>query len=203
MTLVIGVIGPESIWMVADRRLSYPKVAIRPPKEDGRKMMILETTDGVAFLGYAGLGSTSLGTEPADWMCRVLLGRNFPLEYSIGIIARAMQEQLPRHLLQMPGQGRPAHFVIIPALVGTDSRFYSIDLVLAPDRKTYEFRYRRLRYTDAPISTPSPPRIGVGGTGVLYLPTDRGWGRSRKTFVAGQRGPLTFRSTQRERRSSR
>ena len=50
--------------MLGDRRLSYQG---RPPKEDGRKMMFLETTDGVAILGYAGLGATAKGTEPADW----------------------------------------------------------------------------------------------------------------------------------------
>ncbi|MEO3430709.1 hypothetical protein AAFN88_17780 [Pelagibius sp. CAU 1746] len=183
VTLVIGVVGRDSIWMVADRRLSYPKTAKRLPKEDGRKMMILETTDGVAFLGYAGLGSTSLGTEPADWMCKVLLGRNFPLEYSIGIIARAMQEQLPRHLVRIAGQGRAAHFVIIPALVGTEPRFYSIDLVFAPDRKTYKFRYRRLRHTNAPMSAPHPPRVGVGGTGAFYLPTNRDWVRELLRLV--------------------
>jgi hypothetical protein len=55
VTLVVAVTGPESIWLLADRRLSY---AARPPKDDGRKIMFLETTDGVAILGYAGLGAT-------------------------------------------------------------------------------------------------------------------------------------------------
>lgn len=63
MTLIVTVNGRESIWMLADRRLSY---RWRPPKEDGRKMLFLETTDGVAILGYAGLGATARGTEPAD-----------------------------------------------------------------------------------------------------------------------------------------
>jgi hypothetical protein len=87
MTLVVTVNGREPIWLLADRRLSYKG---RPPKEDGRKVMFLETTDGVATLGYAGLGATALGTEPADWMSAVLRGRNLPLEQSLGILAEAI-----------------------------------------------------------------------------------------------------------------
>jgi hypothetical protein len=57
--------------------------------------MFLETTDGVAILGYAGLGATAGGTEPADWMAAVLRCRNFPLEQSLGILADAMKAQMP------------------------------------------------------------------------------------------------------------
>ena len=52
VTLVVTVNGPESIWLLADRRLSSAR---RPPKDDARNVMFLETTDGVAILGYAGL----------------------------------------------------------------------------------------------------------------------------------------------------
>lgn len=52
-------------------------------KDDARKVMIPETTDAVAILGYAGLGATALGTEPADWMSNVLRGQNLPLEQSL------------------------------------------------------------------------------------------------------------------------
>lgn len=73
MTLVLTVTGRESVWLVADRRLSYIGNRYR---DDARKVMFLDTTDGVAILGYAGLGTTALGTEPADWMSAVLRGRN-------------------------------------------------------------------------------------------------------------------------------
>ena len=65
MTLVLSVVGPESVWTVADRRLTDRGRVVR---EDARKIMFLETTDGVAILAYAGLGATARGTEPADWM---------------------------------------------------------------------------------------------------------------------------------------
>jgi hypothetical protein len=88
VTLILTVNGRESIWMLADRRLSCKG---RSPKDDARKVMLVETTDGVAILGYAGVGATALGTEPADWMAAVLRGRNLPLEQSLGVLARAMK----------------------------------------------------------------------------------------------------------------
>ena len=60
MTLVATINTPESIWLLADRRLTYKG---RPPKDDAHKVMVLEATDGVALLGYAGLGATALGNE--------------------------------------------------------------------------------------------------------------------------------------------
>jgi hypothetical protein len=137
VTLVVSVVGRESIWLLADRRLSSEG---RSPKDDARKVMFLGTTDGVAILGYAGLGATALGTEPADWMSAVLRGRNLPLEQSLGVIAETMKKQFPPHMVRMPA---PAHNVIIPAIVGNELRLYSIDLAFAPDRKSYAFRYTR------------------------------------------------------------
>ena len=64
MTLVLTVNGRESIWLLADRRLSFKAHATR---DNARKIMFLETKDGVAILGYAGLGATALGSEPSDW----------------------------------------------------------------------------------------------------------------------------------------
>jgi hypothetical protein len=89
VTLVLTVNGPETLWMVADRRLSYDG---RPPSDFARKVMVLETTDGLAILGYAGLGATAQGNQPADWMSAVLRGINAPLEQSLGIIADAKSQ---------------------------------------------------------------------------------------------------------------
>ena len=175
MTLVLAVTGPESIWLLADRRLS---TAGRPPKDDGRKMMFLETTDGVAILGYAGLGATARGTEPAEWMNSVLRGRNLPLEQSLGVLAEAMKQQLPRHLIQIPANRAAAHHVIVPAFLDTEPRLYSIDLVFAPDRKSYNFRYTRHEVNRPLPTSPRPPPLGMGGTGGLHLVKDTKWMRS-------------------------
>lgn len=172
MTLVVAVTGPESIWLLADRRLSF---AGRPPKDDGRKVMFLETADGVAIFGYAGLGATAGETEPADWMSRVLRGRNLPLEQSLAILAGAMQRELPRHMLRMPGKGAPGHHVIIPAFVGDEPRLYSIDLNFASDRKSYNFRYTRHMVGQPSAIAPRPPRLAIGGSGALHLKRDTSW----------------------------
>ena len=87
-----ALLGPESIWLVADRRLSYPG---RRPRDDARKTAILHATDGKALLGYAGLGATARGTEPADWMCAVLRSRKISIVDAVGTISAAMQREFP------------------------------------------------------------------------------------------------------------
>jgi hypothetical protein len=56
VTLILTVNGRETIWLFADRRLSYER---QKPKDDARKILCLDTDDGVAILGYAGLGATT------------------------------------------------------------------------------------------------------------------------------------------------
>ena len=173
MTLVVAATSPESIWMLVDRRLSYSG---RPPKDDAQKLMTLETTDGIAVLGYAGLGATGLGTEPAHWMSAVLRGRkNLTLEQSLGILSDAMKRQLPKHMVHMPVSGGPAHSTIIPAFLGNEVRLYSIDMVFSPDRTQYKFRYTR-HVTS--LTTPRTPRLGIGGSGAFYLIQNKKWKRS-------------------------
>lgn len=164
MSLVLTVNGHEAIWLLADRRLSFK---VRAPRDDARKVMFLETKDGVAILGYVGLGATALGTEPADWMSAVLRGRNLPLEQSLGFLAEAMKRQFPRHMVWMPGHGGPVHNVIVTAFLGNEVRFYTIDLAFAPDRKRYRFRYTRHVINKPTPATARPPRLGLGGTGAL------------------------------------
>jgi hypothetical protein len=164
VTLVVTVNGPETIWLLADRRLSSKG---RIVKEAARKVMFLETTDGVAILGYCGLGATALGTEPADWMSAVLRGRNFPLEQSLGALADTIKKQLPRHMMPRAAGGPPSHTVIIPAFLGKELRLYTIDLAFTPDRKRYEFRYTR-HVVDMSPSVRLTPRVGKGGSGGLF-----------------------------------
>lgn len=189
MTLIVTINGRESIWLLADRRLSYKG---RAPRDDARKVMFLETKDGVAILGYAGLGATALGTEPADWMSAVLRGRNLPLEQSLGVLAEAMKKQLPRHMIHIPGPGGPGHNVLVTAFLDDRVRFYTIDLVFTPDRKQFNFRYTR-HVSSAPAGR--TPRIGIGGSGALHLFCDRRWIRPLLRLVgAYERGQVTSRA---------
>jgi hypothetical protein len=167
VTLVVSVNGPETIWVVADRRLSRKG---QPPKDDGRKIMLLDTLDGgVAILAYSGLGATALGTEPADWMSAVLRGRNLPLEQSLGVLAEATKNQLPRHVLRMPAG---SHTVIVPAFLGKEVRLYTIDLAIAADRKSYAFRYTRHVVKKLPSDSPRTTRVSMCGSGGVYLDQD-------------------------------
>ena len=189
MTLVVAVTGPEAIWLLADRRLSCDG---RPPKDDGRKVMFLETIDGVAILGYAGLGATARGTEPADWMSAVLRGRNLPLENSLGVLAEAIQNQLPRHMIQMRINDILSHHVIIPAFLGNEPRLYSIDLAFGSDRKNYRFRYTRHANT-LPTGAFKTPSLGIGGSGALYLLQHNNWQRDLLRVVsANERGKISL-----------
>ena len=106
---------------------------------------------------YAGLGATASGTEPADWMRAVLRGRNLPLEQSVGVLAEAMKKEFPRHMIRMPGIGAPIHNVFIAAFIGDETRFYTIDLVFAADRKSYRFKSRR-HLVGKSVAAARPPR---------------------------------------------
>lgn len=175
MTLVLGVISKYSIWMLTDRRLS---VGGQPVKEDARKLMFLETKDGVAILGYAGLGATALGTEPSDWMAKVLRGRNLSLEQSLRTLAAATQAQLPRHLAQVDKRHVPSpHHIIVPALVGAEPRLYTIDLFPTPEPGRFQFRHVRVVSNYSPHSGPQAPRFAIGGSGAFYLVNKEPWKR--------------------------
>jgi len=162
LTSVVTVNGPKTIWLLADRRLTYLD---QPPKEDARKVMFLQTTDGVAILGYAGLGSTARGTEPADWMTAVLRGRNLQLEDCLGILAAAMKEQFPRHLSALSPSD---HVVLVTAIVDNEARLYSIELTLTPDGKNASYNYRRW-VAPSPAKPGTPPRFGITGSGAVKL----------------------------------
>jgi hypothetical protein len=191
VTLIVSITSSKSIWLLADRRLSKKG---QPPKDDGRKIMFLETSDGFGILGYAGLGATAIGTEPADWMSAVLRGRDRPLEESLGILAAVIERELPRHIMPVRG-GPAAHYVMVPAFVGEQPRFYSISLVLARDGKSRRFQYTRhfVRYPST--APPRTPQFGLGGSGALYLTQDPDWARWKRNLLrlvrANERGRVS------------
>lgn len=152
--------------------------------------MNLETTDGVGLLAYAGLGATSRGTQPSDWMSAVLRGRGgLTFEQALGVLSAAANKELPRHLARTPSG---AHFIIVPAFVrGIGSRLYSIDNVV--DRRTQRHRYRYTSHQRT--AEPGSPsiRLAAGGTGGIYLAfKDRSWQRSLLSLVnAHDRGKVS------------
>lgn len=188
VTLVLSVHGRDSLWLVVDRRLSYG--GGRPPIDDAMKVMNLETTDGVGLLAYAGLGATSRGMQPSEWMSAVLRGRGgLTFEQSLGVLSDVANRELPKHLASMPGG---AHFILIPAFVrGIGARLYSIDNVV--DGKTGQHWYRYTSYQRTIEPGSSSPRIALGGTGGIYLARKGGeWQRALLRLVnAHDRGKVS------------
>jgi len=176
MTLLVALTTPESIWMLADRRLSRGG---KPVKEDARKLMILETTDGPALLGYVGLGATELGTEPVDWMNNVLRGRNLPLEQTLAVLADAANRELPVHVRPMP---QPIHSIVVTALVNDDPRLYTIDLEFSRDRKSYQFRYTR--HINSSPTGPRTAELAYGGSGYSYLAKNKKLKRELRRIIS-------------------
>jgi hypothetical protein len=157
---------------MADRRLSSKG---RAHRDDAQKLLLLNTDDGKAILGYSGLGMTSLGTEPSDWMISVLRGRRLPLEQSLSALADAVKTQVPRHLIRLPAHEVLAHNIIVPAFVHNEPRFYSIDIVFSQDRKSYGFR--STRHVCGPTGKTRTPRLAIGGSGAVYLIKRKDWMR--------------------------
>jgi hypothetical protein len=63
MTHVFSVQSRDTLWVVADRRLSCKGL---PPKDDAVKVVSLETGDGVGVLAYAGLGAEGYAAVRVD-----------------------------------------------------------------------------------------------------------------------------------------
>jgi hypothetical protein len=168
MTLVLSVHNRDTMWVVVDRRLSYGRG--RRPVDDAVKVMSLETTDGVGLLAYAGLGATSNGTQPSEWMSAVLRGHGgLGFEQALGVLATAATKELPRHLVRMPGG---AHSIMVPAFVrGIGSRLYTIDNRVDSKAGIHSYRYTSYQRTAGPTSTSA--RLGLAGTGGLYLMQNR------------------------------
>lgn len=125
MTFVLSVQTAGSIWLVADRRLSGAGIA---PIDDAVKIANLETTDGVAILGYAGLGATAIGSQPSHWVSNVLRGRNLQLEPSLCLIADAMRREFATHLSTLKDVELRRHSFLVPAFNDGRHKLYAIQL---------------------------------------------------------------------------
>lgn len=135
--------------------------------------MFLTTPDATAILGYAGLGATASGVQPSDWMSEVLRDRKLLLAESLGILAKAANDQLPKHLTQFPKQfTRPIHNIVVVALKADGPQLYTIDILLEADRRSFASRYTRYEAKPKPYISLTP-RIYSAGSGSEYVVTHR------------------------------
>ncbi|HTQ04678.1 MAG TPA: hypothetical protein VMI54_12520, partial [Polyangiaceae bacterium] len=186
MTLVVAASSRDSIWMLTDRRLSYGKV--KPPTDKAHKVMVLQATDGVAILGYSGLGATNADTEPADWMSRVIRGRNLTLDAYLKAIADAAVRELPFYLSHLRD---PRHTIVVPAIVGRKVRIYSIELNFDRSKKECTVQ-RKLNVYKIPTGALVPLRVFAAGSGMKYLPKEQSHARWLfRLLKATDRGRMT------------
>ncbi|MDP5217868.1 hypothetical protein Q5Y75_11620 [Ruegeria sp. 2205SS24-7] len=178
MTLILSVQTRGSIWLVADRRLSG---AIPRPIDDAIKLTVVQTTDGLALLGYAGLGATALGSNPSQWVSNVLRGRNCPLEEMLGIVADAMKREFPPHLTTLADVRQRQHNFLVPAFVGNEYRVYTIELVATPNGWWHRYTRHVRGGALAPSQITVP--IVVLGSGERSLVNYTGWERPLVSLV--------------------
>ncbi len=178
MTLILTLQTKGSIWLVADRRLSAPG---RPPIDDAIKATTVEVTDGIAILGYAGLGATALGSQPSQWVSNVLRGRHHPLENMLGVVAEAMRREFIPHMDGVRDTRLRRHSFIIPAFLNDRPQIYSIDM--AHSDQGYQFRYTRHIMGGALTPLQITANLGLARSGAAaLLPIDR-WKRSVLNLV--------------------
>jgi len=168
VTLVLTLQSRDTLWVMADRRLSDGRGRVL--RDDAVKVMNLEPLDGVGVVSYAGLGATPGGTEPSTWMSAVLRGRHgLTLDQSLGLLADVASKELPPYPRRMPGG---AHFIVCPAFIrGVGPRLYTIDYVV--ERGVHRARYMHWVRPDVAL----PPRLGLAGSGVPFLNRQNDWRR--------------------------
>ena len=175
MTLVVALIGSEAIWLLTDRRLTRDG---QLASDEATKIVGLDTLEGRALLGYAGLGRTEALMQPSEWMANVLRGRNGTLEQLLGVLAGVAELEIPPHL----GGISPAHFVLIPAIVANQPRAYSIRIDSTSDgHKLSWTRHFRRPHSGKPEER--PPYLMLAGSGANYLGARKGWVRKLLRLV--------------------
>jgi hypothetical protein len=181
VTHVFSVQSRDTLWVVADRRLSYEG---RPAKEDAVKVVSLETVDGIGVLAYAGLGATPRGTQPSEWMSTVLRGRGrMTFEQTLGGLATVAAKELPRHLAAIPNPSQRSHVIIAPAFInGVGSRLFTIDYGI--DTKTGKYRHSYMSHVRSVEPGSQSLRIAAAGSGISHTTKKNSdWLRALRSLV--------------------
>jgi hypothetical protein len=179
MTLVIALSTRDSVWLTVDQRLTFKA----GPKDTATKVMHLHGSDGIAMLGYAGLGATEAGMEPS-WMSNVFRGRpTAPLEESLGFLSAVAKTELPRHLAQLNGDAAQ-HVMLAAALVNGEPRLYSIDLAADSGAQLLRSQYTRHVVANSRRGDQWLPHpCVVAGSGGVHLRSNWQWIRDTLSLI--------------------
>lgn len=180
MTLVVSVNNRDTIWILADRRLTKAGSLYR---DDATKVMRFACLDGNGLIAYAGLGEVpgikadGSPRELVDWVNAVLVGPPVSIAHALDTLASAARRDLPQDVKRLAGSRHTivGHHFVIPAFVGDEVRQFGIDIAVDGVGSIKAFRSTRFA---APCSTPKairPPRCGLAGSGGGYLARRRGW----------------------------
>lgn len=183
LTFFIGITGYRSIWMMADRRLSSGARVIR---DDAIKLFLLDGADNASgILTYAGLGATSRGNQPSDWMARVLRGMRLTFEDSMTVLRDAIAREVPPHLKAFPRE-QQGHIVFANAFFGREPRAYSIDLLPVVGGAGHAYRCTRRFLSETALPRMRPSRITLGGSGALQFIArpPAWWQRERREILS-------------------
>lgn len=187
MTFVLAVTSDESVWIVADRRLTYANGSYR---DDAVKTMALDCVDASVILTYAGLGKTASGTEISDWMSAVFRGRNMPLENLLAVLTEALKREVPPHLLRMSQGGPAMHSILVAGFDRGDPCVYSIDVQFTLAVPNGMYRYNRWVTSEHDVRK-RPPMFAMAGSGALALYGRTNWQRRIKQLMqAHHRGKI-------------
>ncbi|WP_120276447.1 hypothetical protein [Rhizobium sp. AG855] len=165
MTLVISIQTNRSLWLMADRRLTVANKVLR---DDATKICCLDTLDGKAIIGYAGLGATARGMEPSEWISNSLRGLRITIEQALEVLANAARKALPAHLIGVSEQFQ--HVMLVPAFTKS-THLYSIEY--QQKGKEISIGLRRLVKTNR--GTSFTPRASAVGSGSELLSRNLHW----------------------------
>lgn len=128
MTLTIGAITRDEIWMVCDRRLSFLD---KGPIDDAIKVFELVATDGVMLVSYAGLGITVGGMQPSEWLSNSLRNLEVTINQALGLIADNVEKYFAPQMRTVAWSS-PFHWFHIVTRVGDQTSAYYIALARHP-----------------------------------------------------------------------
>ena len=157
MTFALGLTSGRSVFMVADHRISWSTRF----DDRGVKVATVRAVDGLALLGYAGLGETANGTQPSAWMRNLLNGRKLTVEGCIAEVAIGIEHQFRQHMLDLGD-----HLVVVSAVVDDQPRMYGIHL---RDKGVGYAPLRQAQLAESGISQDAAPRAIYTGSGGAWF----------------------------------